>query len=246
MMIGINHADLYLLVEEDMLEVDCSVLTPHIVFKTSGHVDRFSDWMCKDPKTGEIFRADHFVEDVLEARLKGDKEARGGALAAADKPKDTDAKREKRNKSQLQLAVKLDDAVVKQYEEILAQIDNYNGAQLGELIKKYDLTCKSGVQPTEPVAFNLMFQTSIGPSSNLVGYLRPETAQGQFLNFGEWDPTYMNKMLLLTMICASQRSSWSSTRVLCPLLLRRLASPIVMRSHREVVYCMPPRNTACI
>jgi glycyl-tRNA synthetase len=34
-----------------------------------------------------------------------------------------------------------------------------------------------------PVAFNLMFQTSIGPSSNLPGYLRPETAQGQFLTF---------------------------------------------------------------
>jgi hypothetical protein len=35
------------------------------------------DWMCKDPKTGEIFRADHLVEEVLEARLKGDKQARG-------------------------------------------------------------------------------------------------------------------------------------------------------------------------
>src|SRR3984885_10126097 len=41
----------------------------------------------------------------------------------------------------------------------------------------------TGVQPEPPVAFNLMFQTSIGPSSNLAGYLRPETAQGQFLNF---------------------------------------------------------------
>ena len=34
-----------------------------------------------------------------------------------------------------------------------------------------------------PVAFNLMFQTSIGPSSQFPGYLRPETAQGQFLTF---------------------------------------------------------------
>jgi len=68
----------------------------------------------------------------------------------------------------------------------LAQIDNYNGEQLGELIKKYDLkNPATGVQPTPPVAFNLMFQTSIGPSSNLPGYLRPETAQGQFLNFAK-------------------------------------------------------------
>jgi glycyl-tRNA synthetase len=36
----------------------------------------------------------------------------------------------------------------------------------------------SGAQP-----FNLMFQTHIGPSGNYKGYLRPETAQGIFLNF---------------------------------------------------------------
>jgi glycyl-tRNA synthetase len=36
-----------------------------------------------------------------------------------------------------------------------------------------------------PIAFNLMFETSIGPSANSKGYLRPETAQGQFLNFAK-------------------------------------------------------------
>ena len=166
-----------------MLEVDCSVLTPEIVFKTSGHVDRFADWMCKDPKFGDILRADHFVEDVLETRLKGDKEARGQKVE--EKEEGEDAKKKKKKLKGAQQAVKLDDALVKEYEEVLAQIDNYDGAQLGELIRKYDLRHpKSDMQPTEPVAFNLMFQTSIGPSSNLAGYLRPETAQGQFLNFG--------------------------------------------------------------
>jgi len=43
----------------------------------------------------------------------------------------------------------------------------------------------TGVEPSPPVAFNLMFQTAIGPSSNAPGYLRPETAQGQFLNFAK-------------------------------------------------------------
>ena len=37
--------------------------------------------------------------------------------------------------------------------------------------------------PEPPIEFNLMFQTAIGPSGVLQGYLRPETAQGQFLNF---------------------------------------------------------------
>jgi len=170
----------HFILEEDMLEVDCTVLTPHEVLKTSGHVDKFADWMCKDPKNGEILRADHFVEDVLEARLKGDKEARGQKV---EEKEEDPKKKKKKSKSE---AIKLDDAVVQEYEEILAQIDNYNGEQLGELIKKYDLrNPTTGVQPSPPVSFNLMFQTSIGPSSNLPGYLRPETAQGQFLNFAK-------------------------------------------------------------
>ncbi|KAH7349893.1 glycyl-tRNA synthetase [Plectosphaerella cucumerina] len=178
-----NIVDLWrkhFVLEEDMLEVDCTVLTPHDVLKTSGHVDKFADWMCKDPKNGDILRADHFVEDVLEARLKGDKEARGVKVEEVDDPT------KKKKRKQKTEAVKLEDAVVQEYEEVLAKIDNYNGAELGELIKKYDLkNPATGVQPSPPVAFNLMFQTSIGPSSNLPGYLRPETAQGQFLNFAK-------------------------------------------------------------
>lgn len=172
----------HFVLEEDMLEIDCSVLTPHEVLKTSGHVDKFADWMCKDPKNGEILRADHFVEEILENRLKGDKEARGQKV----EEKEEDPKKKKRKNKGAVEAVKLDDAVVQEYEETLAKIDNYNGAELGELIKKHDLkNPATGVQPSPPVAFNLMFQTSIGPSSNLPGYLRPETAQGQFLNFSK-------------------------------------------------------------
>ncbi|KAL4817838.1 hypothetical protein BDW67DRAFT_174592 [Aspergillus spinulosporus] len=168
----------HFVLEEDMLEVDCTMLTPEEVLKTSGHVDKFADWMCKDPKTGEIFRADHLVEEVLEARLKGDKEARGQKVEVdAEK----EAKKKKKAKS---VAVKLDDAVVKEYEEVLAQIDNFDGPQLEQIIAKYDIRNPvTGGNLLPPVAFNLMFQTSIGPSSNMPGYLRPETAQGQFLNF---------------------------------------------------------------
>jgi len=172
----------HFVLEEDMLEIDCSVLTPHEVLKTSGHVDKFADWMCKDPKNGDIIRADHFVEEILEGRLKGDKEARGQKV----EEKEEDPKKKKKKIKGAVEAVKLDDAVVQEYEEILAKIDNYNGAELGELITKYDLkNPATGVQPSPPVAFNLMFQTAIGPSSNTPGYLRPETAQGQFLNFAK-------------------------------------------------------------
>ena len=36
---------------------------------------------------------------------------------------------------------------------------------------------------TTPFPFNLMFKTTIGPEGTSVGYLRPETAQGLFVNF---------------------------------------------------------------
>jgi glycyl-tRNA synthetase len=113
----------HFVLEEDMMEVDCTMLTPHEVLKTSGHVDKFADWMCKDPKSGEIFRADHLVEEVLEARLKGDKEARG---IKVEEEEESDDKKKKKKKVKEIKAVKLDDEVVKEYEEILAKVGAAN------------------------------------------------------------------------------------------------------------------------
>ncbi|RPA83548.1 glycyl-tRNA synthetase [Ascobolus immersus RN42] len=180
----------HFVLEEDMLEVDCTMLTPHEVLKTSGHVDKFSDFMCKDPKTGEIFRADHLVEEVLEARLKGDKEARGleaGKVEeTAEEIKGAEDKKKRKKKVKDIKVVKLSDEKVQEYEEILAKIDNYDGDQLGELILKHEIhNPVTGGPLNPPIAFNLMFGTSIGPSTNMPGFLRPETAQGQFLNFSK-------------------------------------------------------------
>lgn len=80
-----NIVDLWrkhFVLQEDMLELDTTILTPKEVFKTSGHVDKFEDWMCKDLKKGDYLRADHLIETVLDARLKGDKTARGVAVEA--------------------------------------------------------------------------------------------------------------------------------------------------------------------
>ncbi|KAF9111211.1 Glycine--tRNA ligase 1, mitochondrial [Mortierella sp. AM989] len=169
----------HFVLEEDMLEVDCSIMTPAEVLKTSGHVDRFSDWMCKDLKTGEIFRADHLVENVLEARLDGDKIARNATVEAkADKDE------KKKKKAAKVTAVLLQDDVAQTYKEILAQIDNYSGAELGQLMRVHDIKSpETGNDLSEPAVFNLMFASSIGPTGQVPGYLRPETAQGQFLNF---------------------------------------------------------------
>ncbi|CEJ04106.1 Putative Glycyl-tRNA synthetase [Rhizopus microsporus] len=181
----------HFVLEEEMLEVDTSIMTTHDVLKTSGHVDKFADYMCKDLKNGEIFRADHVVEAVLEARLQGDKEARAAkagkapeqiAAEAAEDASKVDKKKKK--KKGVVVAVELADDVRKAYEETLAQIDNYNGEELAAIMKKFDICSpESGNELSEPKEFNLMFESSIGPTGHLKGYLRPETAQGQFLNF---------------------------------------------------------------
>lgn len=168
----------HFIIEEHMLELDTTIMTPAPVFETSGHVARFADWMVKDTKTGDVLRADHLVKNVLEARLAGDKEARGLAAAPI-----TDDKKKKK-KGAKAAAVQLSDEVVKEYETILAQLDNFSGPELGELCRKHKLTNPdTGNEVGEPQQFNLMFLSSIGPTGQHPGYLRPETAQGHFLNF---------------------------------------------------------------
>ena len=78
----------HFIIEEAMLEVDTTIMTPEKVFIASGHVAKFADWMVKDVKTGEVLRADHLVKNVLGERLERDAIARNpGAASDASKKK---------------------------------------------------------------------------------------------------------------------------------------------------------------
>lgn len=168
----------HFIIEDEMSEIDTTIITLSDVLKTSGHVDKFTDWMTSDVKTGDIFRADHLVEAVLASRIAGDKQARG--QAAEDLANNKLAKK-KKIKAEL---VKLPDETLARYHSILAQIDNYTGAQLGQLIRKENIRSPdTGNELTEPKEFNLMFESQIGPTGQFKAYLRPETAQGHFVNF---------------------------------------------------------------
>ena len=59
----------HFVIADDMLEISCPTLTPYIVLKNSGHVDRFTDILVKDLKTQEPYRADHLLEDYIEKSL---------------------------------------------------------------------------------------------------------------------------------------------------------------------------------
>ena len=65
------------------------------------------------------------------------------------------------------------------------------------LFSEYDVTCPDCAtaltdQPIED--FNLMFETNIGPGSSSPGYLRPETAQGIFVEFPQWAEYARNQL----------------------------------------------------
>lgn len=64
----LQHFDL----EENMLEVDCPCVTPGIVLEASGHVDRFTDLMVKDEKTGACHRVVHLLKDFCKEKLEKD------------------------------------------------------------------------------------------------------------------------------------------------------------------------------
>lgn len=61
---------LHFSLEENMLEMECTNMTPSSVLETSGHVDRFTDFMVRDEKTGECFRADKLLEDAVDKFLE--------------------------------------------------------------------------------------------------------------------------------------------------------------------------------
>ncbi len=54
---------------------------------------------------------------------------------------------------------------------------------VNEVLSAYDVRCECGGKFKEPENFNLMFSTKIGPGKGKNGYLRPETAQGIFIDF---------------------------------------------------------------
>ncbi|GJQ70276.1 Aats-gly [Trypoxylus dichotomus] len=141
----------FFILEEQMLEVDCSILTPEVVLKASGHVDRFADLMTKDIKTGECFRLDHLIKAHLE-KLASEKN--------------------------------IPPNIKEECHDIIVKLDGMTKEQMASIMIKFNMKSPlTGNDLTEPIEFNLMFGTQIGPSGLVKGFLRPETAQGIFVNF---------------------------------------------------------------
>jgi len=128
-----NFEDLwryYYICIEEFLEIQTTKIMPEEVFRASGHLEEFTDFMVECQKCGESFRADTLLEGIVE------------------------------------------------------NPDGMSAGEIDRAIEEHGVRCPSchgsfgGAHP-----FNLMFRTSIGPGTGKAGYLRPETAQGMFINF---------------------------------------------------------------
>ncbi|OEH79924.1 glycyl-tRNA synthetase [Cyclospora cayetanensis] len=121
----------HFVLEEEMLEVSGPCLTPHVVLKTSGHVDRFTDLMVKDVVTQECFRADKYLEEVIEKEVRKVKE-------------------------NAQLEVSEKDAKIAELELIHRQADAYTAEELQRLFERFQVVSPHGNPLSAPFPFNLM------------------------------------------------------------------------------------------
>lgn len=142
----------HFVLEENILEIEATSVTPRIVLHTSGHVEKFKDHMIRDIISGECFRADHLLEAVLDEKLAN--------------------------------AQKLSEEEIAQLNRDRDLAGSMTIQELDEKLKHYGVKAPlTGNDISDVYPFNLMFQTQIGPSGKEIGFLRPETAQGIFVNF---------------------------------------------------------------
>jgi len=138
---------------ENIVGIDSAIFMHPKIWKASGHVDGFNDPMIDSKDSKKRYRADQLLEDKI-ARYEKD-----GKTDKAEK-----------------LQIDMDEA-----------LKTENLPRLKELIEAHEIACPvSGTRNwTDVRQFNLMFSTQFGAMADGSDevYLRPETAQGIFVNF---------------------------------------------------------------
>lgn len=166
---------------DHIVGIDSAIFMHPTVWKASGHVDAFNDPMIDNKDSKKRYRADILIEEYiakLEDRINKE-------IAKAKKrfnPFDEKMFRET-NPNVLRNQQKIDEVTTR-----LADLMNSSDmAGLKQLIEELEIACPvSGSRNwTDVRQFNLMFATQMGSVSEGADtvYLRPETAQGIFVNF---------------------------------------------------------------
>ncbi|HWH08370.1 MAG TPA: glycine--tRNA ligase, partial [Candidatus Thermoplasmatota archaeon] len=196
---------------EGMAEIQCPTISPEQVFRASGHLEKFADTVVDCLECGAGNRGDHLVRNewkrMLDSALatlskeKAPKLAEELAAAvemireSADRdptPENLAAILRGTHKAfSVEVAKGSAKYMLHRVEDgltVAARADALLVMKGPKELLFEKVRCPACGKPLDAQkaridAFNLMFRTNVGPGTGRAGYLRPETAQGMFMDF---------------------------------------------------------------
>ena len=182
--------------QDNIVGIDAAIFMHPTTWKASGHVDNFSDPMIDNKDSKKRYRVDHLIEgyvdqltmeeEALQEKIKEDYKKTGPFAGITEQEANKILADRFEIAGGLEKRKKADEAskLLPEMDKLLAA-DDYAG--LKQLIIDNNIKCAiSGTcNWTDIRQFNLMFDTKLGSVTDEADtiYLRPETAQGIFVNF---------------------------------------------------------------
>jgi glycyl-tRNA synthetase len=167
---------------ENIVGLDAAILMHPTTWKASGHVDAFNDPLIDNKDSKKRYRADVLIEDYAEKlNIKAQKEIEKAKARFGDAFNEQEF---------ITTNPRVVEYLSKKNEILARMAKSLDAGDLDDvklLIEELEIACPdSGSRNwTEVRQFNLMFGTKLGASADTAMdlYLRPETAQGIFVNF---------------------------------------------------------------
>jgi glycyl-tRNA synthetase len=174
--------DSMVLLHENVVGIDSAIFMHPTIWKASGHVDAFNDPLIDNKDSKKRYRADMLIEDHM---AKIEEKINKEIDKAREKFGDAFDEKKFRETNQRVLA---NQAKIDEINSRYSKAMNANDfRELRQIILDNEIVCPvSGTRNwTEVRQFNLMFTTEMGSTSDGASkvFLRPETAQGIFVNF---------------------------------------------------------------
>ena len=178
---------------ENIVGIDAAIFMHPTTWKASGHVDAFNDPLIDNKDSKKRYRADVLLEDAAAKILaKADKEVEKAKKRFGDS---FDENMYRQTNDRVMGYMQKAQDIIDRMNDLLKKEDL---AGVKSLIEELEIACpESGSRNwTEVRQFNLMFSTQLGNVSGEEGklYLRPETAQGIFVNFLNVQKTTRQKL----------------------------------------------------
>lgn len=174
--------DSMVLLHENIVGIDSAIFMHPTIWKASGHVDAFNDPLIDNKDSKKRYRADVLIEDYL---AKLDEKINKEVEKAAKRFGEAFDEQQFRSTNPRVLENQAGrDAVHTRFADAMNANDL---SELRQIILDCEIVCPvSGTRNwTEVRQFNLMFATEMGSTADgaMKVYLRPETAQGIFVNY---------------------------------------------------------------